>query len=153
MRYTHRCGVALLSLGLLPLAAIAIANIFHLQGNSSASEPRGFYRITHEPLRRGGYVILKMPLKRIAALPGDTVRVTPEGSYINGKLWPGSAIPADVLAGHRLEHYPFGPYILRPGQLWVLSDNLLGWDSRYFGPVDQSLINATAEPLLTEKPR
>src|SRR5260370_29836776 len=93
MRYGHRFSVALLSFGLLPIAAIEIANIFHFQGNSSASEPRGFYRITHEPFRRGGYVILKMPLKRIAALPGDRVCVSPKGVYCTGNLVPCSGHP------------------------------------------------------------
>ena len=143
----------LLSLILVLLAVIALLPTLRLQGNLSASEPRGIYRLTHEPLNRGTYVVLKMPLKRIAAMPGDAVRVTPEGSYINGTLWPASGLPAEVLKGHRLEHYPFGTYILKPGQLWVLSNNPLGWDSRYFGPIDQHLVNATAEPVLTEDPR
>jgi type IV secretory pathway protease TraF len=143
----------LLSLILVLLAVIALLPTLRLQGNLSASEPRGIYRLTHEPLNRGTYVVLKMPLKRIAAMPGDAVRVTPEGSYINGKLWPASGLPVEIMKDHRLEHYPFGIYILKPGQLWVLSNNPLGWDSRYFGPIDQHLVNATAEPVLTEDPR
>jgi type IV secretory pathway protease TraF len=136
-------------LTLLMLALITLYAILGLACNDSASAPRGLYRVTHGAFQRGTFVILKMPLKRIAAVAGDTVQVTPEGSYINGKLWPGSAIPGDVLANHWLAHYPFGTFTLRPGQLWVLSHNPRGWDSRYFGPVDQSLVNATAEPLLT----
>ena len=134
---------------MLLFAVLILCAVLGLACNNSASAPRGLYRITHRSLERGEFVILKMPLKRIAAVAGDTVRVTPEGSYINGKLWAGSGIPRDVLASHWLEHYPFGTYTLKPGQLWVLSHNPLGWDSRYFGPVDQSLVNATAEPLLT----
>jgi type IV secretory pathway protease TraF len=49
-----------------------------------------------------------------------------------------------------LEHYPFGTYVLKAGQLWVLSSNPRGWDSRYFGPIDEQLVSATARPLLTE---
>lgn len=142
-----------LRLILVLLAIIAMFPTLRLQGNLSASEPRGIYRLTHEPLNRGTYVVLKMPLKRIAAMRGDTVRVTPEGSYINGKLWPASGLPVEIMKDHRLEHYPFGIYVLKPGQLWVLSNNPLGWDSRYFGPIDQNLVNATAEPVLTEDPR
>ena len=134
---------------LLLFAVLILCAVLGLACNNSPSAPRGLYRITHSHLQRGTFVILKMPLKRVAAVAGDIVRVASEGSYINGKLWAGSAIPSDVLASHWLEHYPFGTYTLKPGQLWVLSHNPLGWDSRYFGPIDQSLVNATAEPLLT----
>jgi type IV secretory pathway protease TraF len=130
--------------------AIASLNVLHVAGNLSPSVPRGFYRITHDPLQRGTFVVLKMPLKRVAAVPGDTVRLAAEGTYVNGRLWPGSGIPADVLVSHRLEHYPFGVYVLKAGQLWVLSNNPLGWDSRYFGPIDEQLVGATARPLFTE---
>jgi type IV secretory pathway protease TraF len=152
---THAWRFALILIAVTAALFLAVAslNLLHVAGNLSPSEPRGFYRITHDPLQRGTYVILKMPLKRVAALPGDTVRVTAQGTYVNGKLWPGSAIPADVLETHRLEHYPFGVYVLRSGQLWVLSNNPLGWDSRYFGPIDQQLVSATAQPLFTEEPR
>jgi len=151
--HAYRFAVTLIVITAALLLAIASLNVLHVAGNLSPSVPRGFYRITHAPLQRGAYVILKMPLKRVAALSGDTVRVTAEGSYVNGKLWPGSAIPADVSATHRLEHYPFGIYVLKSGQLWVLSNNPLGWDSRYFGPIDQQLVSATAQPLFTEKPQ
>jgi type IV secretory pathway protease TraF len=50
-------------------------------------------------------VALAMPLKQIAGMPGDIVSVTPQGSYINGRLIPNSAplLP---------RHYPYGQYIL-----------------------------------------
>jgi Signal peptidase, peptidase S26 len=72
-------------------------------------------------------VVLKLPLKQIAALPGDTVRVPREGSYVNGKPWPGSGIPASAPT-----HFPYGNYLLHPNQQWVLGDNPLSYDSRYF---------------------
>jgi len=143
----RRIIVAQIIFGLALILPVALADIFQVRGNTSASEPRGLWRITHEPLKRGSYVILKMPLKQIAALPGDTVRITPEGSYVNGNLRPGSAIPAGV---H--QHYPFGTYVLTAGQLWLLGDHPLSWDSRYVGAIPESLVNATAEPLLTEEP-
>jgi conjugal transfer pilin signal peptidase TrbI len=126
------------------LALLLLYAVLGLASNNSPSEPRGLYRLTHEPLQRGRYVVLKMPLKQIAGVPGDTVRAAPEGSYVNGKLWPKSAIPAGVQ-----EHFPFGTYVLQPGQLWVLGDHPLSFDSRYFGMVPDTLVNATAEPLLT----
>src|SRR5712692_1555501 len=62
----------------------------------SESEPPGLYRTVSKPIVRGGMVQLRSLMKHVAGIPGDTVRLTPEGSYINGKLWPYSAIPSDV---------------------------------------------------------
>jgi hypothetical protein len=81
-------------------ALLLLAMFFRL--NLTPSEPLGLYRVTREPLTRGTFVLLDSPLKRIAGMPGDTVRATEEGSYINGKLWPLSAIPGDST----LPHYP-----------------------------------------------
>ena len=139
-------GVAQLALTLVLIGTLDAASIFHIRGNASSSEPLGIYRLTHEPLTRGAFVVLKLPLKQIAALPGDTVRVTPEGSYVNGKLWPYSGIPANAP-----NHFPFGTYRLHPNEMWVLGDNPLSYDSRYFGMIPESLVNATAKPLFIKE--
>ncbi len=94
---------AQIAVSLVLILVLAGTSLFRVKGNTSPSEPRGLWRLTDEPLRRGTYVVLKMPLKQIAALNGDTVRTTPEGSYINGKLWPLSGIPAGVRY-----HFPYG---------------------------------------------
>ena len=138
-----RIAFAQLALSLVLIGMLAAASIFDIRGNGSPSEPLGIYRLTHEPLTRGAFVVLKLPLKQIAALPGDTVRVTPAGTYVNGKLWPHSGIPASAP-----NHFPYGTYLLHPNQLWVLGDNVLSYDSRYFGMIPESLVNATAKPLL-----
>jgi type IV secretory pathway protease TraF len=156
-QHCHACGlagnatfrrvtIAQITVSFTLLGALGAASIFDLRGNASPSEPLGIYHLTHEPLTRGAFVVLKMPLKQIAALPGDTVRVTPEGSYVNGRLWPHSAIPAGAP-----NHFPFGTYRIHQHQLWVLGDNPLSYDSRYFGTIPESLVSATAEPLLTTK--
>ena len=145
-RALRRIAFAQLALSLVLIVALAAASIMNIKGNASPSEPPGIYRLTHEPLTRGAFVVLKLPLKQIAALPGDTVRVTPAGSYVNGKLWPHSGIPASAP-----NHFPFGTYLLPPNQLWVLGDNPLSYDSRYFGMIPESLVNATAEPLLIKE--
>jgi type IV secretory pathway protease TraF len=128
----------------LPWLLLPFVLVFRV--NLSPSEPIGLYRVSFEPLTRGAYVILKSPIKRIAGAPGDTVRATPEGSYVNGKLWPLSAIPGDST----YPHYPFGVYTLQPGQLWILGSHPDSYDSRFFGPVTQTLVHSTAEPLWTK---
>ncbi len=139
---------AQIAVSLMLILVLAGTSLFRVKGNISPSEPRGLWRLTDEPLRRGAYVVLKMPLKQIAALNGDTVRNTPEGSYINGKLWPHSGIPAGVR-----DHFPYGYHVLHAGEVWVLGNHPLSWDSRYFGPVPEALVASTAEPLLTEQPQ
>ncbi len=129
----------------LSLLAVTLFSILGFEGNLSRSEPRGIYQLTHALPRRGSYVVLKMPLKQIAGLPGDTVRVTPQGSYINGVLWPYSGIPDPPL----ITHYPFGTYRLRSGQYWVLGYHPLSWDSRYVGPIPSEMINSTVKPIWT----
>lgn len=137
-------ALAQVAICVLIIGVLAAASILNISGNASPSEPRGLYRLTHQPLRRGALVVLKLPIKQIAGLPGDIVRVTAKGSYVNGRLWPHSGIPAGAAA-----HFPFGTYVLQPGQLWVLGHHPLSYDSRYFGMIPESLVKATAQPLFT----
>ena len=161
------------------LIAILLGSLPTLEGlglriNLTPSEPRGLYLITHEAWRRGRLIILQLTpaltsvalaagyalpgtragaamlgLKRIAALPGDTVAVGPLGICVNGVLWPNSKPLTLDPSGRQIMHYDFGIYRVPSDEIWVLSDNPRGWDSRYFGPVQASSVVGTAEPLLT----
>ena len=129
------------------LVMIALPLLFgelNLTCNESPSVPMGVWHLTHQPLTRKAYVRLKMPIKQIAGMTGDTIRVTPEGSYVNGWLWPHTAPITD-------HHCPFGKYVLKPGELWLLSSHPFGWDSRYYCAVPQGLVDSTAE-LLVKQP-
>jgi type IV secretory pathway protease TraF len=108
--------------------------------NRSPSVPVGLYRLVISPPARGQYVVLAMPIKLIAGMPGDWITTTPSGTYINGKLIPNSA---PLLS----PHYPFGTFELGPSSLWLVGKDPRSWDSRYFGPIPETLINATAEPI------
>jgi type IV secretory pathway protease TraF len=111
----------------------------------SDSEPTGIYRAISGSVTRGSMVELRNLIKHVAAIPGDTVRCTPQGSFINDKLWPDSAIPSDVHS----HPYPFGTYKLAPGQYWLLGRNPHSWDSRYLGPVPDDLIESPVKPFWT----
>jgi signal peptidase I len=130
--------------------AVTFALLFaltHLTLNQSPSEPVGLYRITSESLGRNALVLLKDPLKRVAGVPGDDVRMAPEGVYVNGRLIPESAVPADS----PYTHYPYGTFKLAPDQYLVLGNHPLSWDSRYEGPIPSSLIASTVEPFWTRR--
>lgn len=129
------------------LVMIALPFLFaelNLTCNESPSVPMGLWHLTHQPLTRKGYVRLKMPMKQVAGMAGDVIRVTPEGSYVNGQLWPHTAPITD-------HHCPFGKYVLKPGELWLLSSHPSGWDSRDYCAVPESLVDSTAE-LLVKQP-
>ena len=147
---TTRDGHDITFPGLVILAVCFTAALIAIDGirfNDTESAPVGIYCVTHQPLTRGTFLFLKMPLKVIAGLPNDTVRVTKEGSYINGKLWPNSAIPKDT---HGFVPFPHGTYKLGKHQFWLLGKHPLSWDSRYLGPIPESLISSTAQPLWVE---
>jgi type IV secretory pathway protease TraF len=128
-------------------AAIGLANRFAgLMLNLTDSEPTGIYlRVPGKP-ERGGMVALRSLMKHVIAVPGDVVTVTPAGTYVNGQLFPHSAISATTKG---YTPFPFGVYTLRPGQCWLLGTSPDSWDSRYIGPVPIDLIEGSVEPVWT----
>jgi type IV secretory pathway protease TraF len=129
----------------LALTMTALFMLTHFTINESRSEPLGFYRVTHKPLNRDRLVLLRDPLKRLVGIPGDVIRTTPEGTYLNERLISNSRVPA----GSPYRPYPFRTFVLEPDQFWVLGDHPLSYDSRYLGPVPGSLIASTVEPVYT----
>jgi type IV secretory pathway protease TraF len=127
----------------LGLVTAALYVLTHFTLNLSPSEPVGLYRPTAGAFKRGSLVLLRDPLKRLAGVPGDTIRTAPEGSYINGKLILNSEIPK----GSPYHPYPFQTFKLAPDQYWTLGDHQLSWDSRYLGPIPGSLIASTIQPV------
>jgi type IV secretory pathway protease TraF len=128
------------------LIGLAALRVYGVTGNLTDSEPRGLYLQTTGSPTRGHMVQLRPLIKHIAGLPGDTVQVTPQGSYINGHLWPNSAPPTDT---HGYIPFRFGTYKLAPGQYWVLAPGPLSWDSRFLGPVPWDAIAFDIKPLWT----
>ena len=109
-------------------------------------------------VHRGDIVVFKRPpleeqdfpdlVKRVIGLPGESVSTQNGHVYINGKLlsepWlsPGpssytGALPDDQ---HPQFNMP-GPFTVPAGEYFVMGDNRTdSEDSRYFGPIQQSLI-------------
>ena len=116
--------------------------------NITDSEPLGFYIQVGGLPHRGSLVQLRPLMKHLAGIPGDVIQVTPKGSYINGKLWPNSAIPKQT---HGYKPYPFGAIRLQGNQYWMLGSSEDSWDSRWLGPITGDLIAGTITPFWTRK--
>jgi conjugative transfer signal peptidase TraF len=168
-----RRGPLLLTLALA--CATLLPWALRLRLNTSASLPRGLYRLTRRPPRRGSLVLLCPPPaaarlarargylpagpcpggvaplgKMLLALPGDTVEISPRGLALDGRPVPLSRLsPADSL-GRPLPAAPAGRHRLAPGQVWVYAPHPRSFDSRTFGPVADRLLLGTLEPLWTE---
>lgn len=87
--------------------------------------------------------------KTVAALAGDTVRVDPSGTYVNGRRLPRSR-PLERDRGGFLMTPASGRHVLRPGEVWLYAGATeRSWDARYYGPVPDSLLRGVLRPLLT----
>ena len=97
----------------------------------------------HPPLDHCGGAQEGDLVKRVIALPGQTIYSSGNSIYVNGRL----------LAEPYLPHYdPLGPpiasrqhpYLVPPGEFYVLGDNRSdSCDSRYWGPIKGSSIIGT----------
>ena len=84
--------------------------------------------------------------KALAALPGDTVTVGPDGVRVGGRLLEGSAPVAHSRRGAPVEA-ALGTHVLGPGEYWAHSGRVrYSLDSRYYGPVRD--VRAALRPLL-----
>lgn len=90
-----------------------------------------------------------MPLlKPVAAIPGDEVEVGGDAVRVNGVPVVPPGLTEDSASRPLLPLTP-GRYVVRPGEVWLLSDyERRSFDSRYYGAVPRSNILRTAKPLL-----
>jgi conjugative transfer signal peptidase TraF len=142
--------------------------------NTSPSIPRGIYRRVEEPLRHDGLVAVCLPaalaaielhrgflgrgscpsgaqpvLKKVLALPGDRLCLTPAGFVRGGRLLAATMPKTTDRRGRPLSHIPFGSYRVRPGAIWLYAPLPNSWDSRYWGGVPISAVRESLRPLWT----
>jgi type IV secretory pathway protease TraF len=114
---------------------------------SDSATPVGVYRVKPAAkVDHGDLVLLRMPIKRALALPGDHVVFTPRGIYREGKLIPNSA-PEPGLT----RVCPFGNYTVPPGMFLGMGTNDPdSWDGRYVCWLPLSLIAGKVTPIWTQ---
>lgn len=87
-------------------------------------------------------------VKRVVALPGETVEIRDGQVVVNGRVLAESYINDGVLSDQP-------PVRVPPGKVWVLGDNRLigeSLDSRAYGPVDLRDVAGPANLRLWPKP-
>ncbi|HVT15211.1 MAG TPA: conjugative transfer signal peptidase TraF [Thermoanaerobaculia bacterium] len=144
--------------------------------NTSASLPRGLYRLERGPACRGCLVLACAPRwagelaggrgylprgdcpggvkplgKIVLAAEGDWVEVREVGLLVvNGRPVAGSAAQAADRAGRPLPHLARGRWRLGGGEVWLFSPHPRSFDSRYFGPVPAGSVRGVLSPVWTE---
>jgi len=155
-------AMATLGVGLL-LLAYPRANVPTLLWNTSPSVPLGLYWLAARPPTRGALAAIRLPephrsladsrgylpagiflIKPVVARPGDVVCRHGPIVTVHGRAM-AHARSADR-AGRPLPHWR-GCIRLGADQVFVLSADPDGFDSRYFGPVQHRHVVGTALPL------
>jgi conjugative transfer signal peptidase TraF len=174
-QFERIAGYVLFSLATSYAAWIAAVH-FGLRFNVEPSVPIGAYRVVSGPVERGDTVGACLPsalahyalerqilphgscptgvlplVKVVAAISGDRVDVTDAAIYVNGRLWPYSAIRRRSCYGQRIDmRLPSGRYIIAANKVFLMGLNPCSYDARYWpaGSVTRSMV-ARWNPLIT----
>ncbi len=163
---------------LLAVALLGAGVLAGFRVNVTRSCPLGLYRVVGDAsaVERGSVVIVCLPPewarfalrrgilgpghcdggsyglgKMVLAVGGDVVELRPEGLSVNGVPVPnGTPLERDS-RGRPIPHYAWGRHALRQGEVWLYSPfHVAAFDSRYFGPVTVTRIQAVIRPVWTD---
>lgn len=96
-----------------------------------------------EPLFDDGTLLVKF----LRAFPGDTVKVSENGVFVNGTKVAGAGLPNAEKLGREPEDF-YGEKVLGDDEFWILGTTPESFDSRYWGSVSYEQIKARAYPLI-----
>lgn len=171
MRIAGWIGLAVLITALAWMTRVGtrLPSIYYMTGPSMEPTVKaGQYFIAWRPpgeIEAGDLVIFRYVdedgefdvLRRVAALPGDTVAMETGIVVLNGERqpWPcqilePAAWRSELAIGGAL--YDWGPWVVPPDSLILLSDtrDMVGWpDSRFLGPIPLSDVLASADRTIT----
>lgn len=175
MRLHPRRALVIAGVTLVVLAPLSALALTHMAMNTTDCLPLGFYRaVAPKPLAVGQTWTVCVPrrwtvyglhrgylnpggacpggsqalIKKIAALPGQTVNVTGHGVFIDGKIWPMSAPLTRDTVGRPLAP-DYGPHTIQPGTVWVMGLNPKAWDGRYYGAIPDKDLLSREKAVLT----
>jgi signal peptidase I len=97
---------------------------------------------SHPPLDHCGGPQESDLVKRVIALPGQTIYSSGNSIYVNGRLLAEPYLPHDDPLGPSVpDASSQHPYRVPPGEFYMLGDNrAISCDSRYWGPITGSSI-------------
>lgn len=94
------------------------------------------------PIYKDGTVLVKF----LRATPGDTVKISKDGIFINGKRIADADFPLAKRLGHRASYF-YGQRVLGKDQYWVMGSSPLSFDSRYWGPIHYEQFVSRVHPF------
>lgn len=131
--------------------------------NFTPSVPMGIWKLDGKELKSGNFVLVRpnkeewyklatkrgyfqeaVPmLKKIAGMEGDVISYDLETRAItvNGARVPATEILSKDSGGRPMPSVVF-PVRLKQGEVWLTSENIRGYDSRYFGAVSTDLLES-----------
>jgi signal peptidase I len=121
----------------------------------SGEIPYGKYLFPIEPVRRGEVVVFVFPedrtkdfIKRVVAIPGDTVEVRAGIVYLNGQRVADPHAHFEKLSSERVASSQadyMSPMKLAANQYFMMGDNRdHSYDSRFWGPITRDAIEGRA---------
>lgn len=173
-----RIGLAAWGAATVIIFTGALANAAGLRINTTASLPRGLWRVVAAPeavrlgdvvtfcpplnaaielARHRGYVAggacpgdIEPMMKPVVAMGGDAVEVSARGVAVNGEQIARSA-PLSHDASRPLPQALQGLSVVSQNHAWVVSSySERSFDSRYFGPISLDQLTAILRPVWTE---
>ncbi|MFQ6045944.1 MAG: signal peptidase I [Gemmatimonadales bacterium] len=153
-------GLLALSLAVATRLGTRFPQIYFMTGPSMEPTLRAeeYFLVWMPPgeLQRGDLVIFRFQdedgelhvLRRLAGIPGDTVRMEEGALYVNGDLagWPFQVLRPEARHSPLAlvdDLFTWGPWVVPPDSVLLLSDtrDMIGWpDGRFFGFVPWDVI-------------
>lgn len=145
-------------IGFLALASMFAGKLFY--SNVTNSAPRGIYMVSmNQNLHYGDYVIVSLPidvpklhvekgfllLKQVRGFPGDKYMVFHDALEIRGEEY-------KIFHQEGLPELAVGERKLPEGEILLLNDMELSFDSRYLGPISKKLIVKKVDLVLPYEP-
>lgn len=158
------------AVGCLVIGTMWAANAAGLRYNHTASMPLGIWHVVSKPgYQRDDTVEACLPadwnvpylgpgncpgskepvLKVIVAVADDNVLLDEEGMWVNGLLLKDTQPLSHDGRGAVLHAYPAGHYTVGTDEIWLVSQEQISFDSRYFGPIKATSIRGAAKPIWT----
>lgn len=125
---------------------VTTLQVIGIRINTSPSLPIGVWKIRKVDtrfLRIGDSVAIRKScipgasahlLKLVAALPGDVIGRSEDHVYRNGCELPLSTIKASNSRSEKIDNVNY-PLVVPEEHIWLHSNHVNGFDSRYFGPI------------------